>query len=70
MLLGLLLVSVFMQLFSTSLGLLANALSERLYSRGRKLALLGALVVGLLMAAQAHGITAAWRPDRLREAVF
>lgn len=64
-LLGLLLTSVFMQLFSMALSLLASAAGERLYGLGRKLA------VGLIVAAaavillQARGPEANWDPRQL-----
>src|SRR5262245_25448668 len=59
-LLGLLLTSLFMQLFSMALGLLANAAGERLYGRGRKLAVGLAVAVAALIVVQARGPEASW----------
>lgn len=55
MLLGLLGVSIFMQLFSIALGLLANALGEQLYGRGRKVVIGALIALGVVILMQAGG---------------
>lgn len=62
-LLGLLLVAVFMQLFSTTLGLIASSLSEGFYGRARKGALLLLTLAGLAAVVQARRAGADWLPD-------
>jgi hypothetical protein len=70
MLLGLLGVSIFMQLFSIALGLLANALGEQLYGRGRKVAIAALVILGAVIVLQAGGVGTGrgWRD--LGEQVF
>lgn len=57
--LGLGLVSVFAQLFSMTLGLLADAAGERLYSWGRRAALAAVVGVALVVLYQTRGTLAA-----------
>jgi hypothetical protein len=64
-LLGLLLTSLFMQLFSMALSLLASAAGERLYGVGRKVAVgLIVLVAGVVIV-QARGPQASWELGQL-----
>jgi hypothetical protein len=67
--LGVLLIVVFLQLFSTALSLLGSALGARFYTRGRRLALGLALVLGVLVLVQAGGSPANWDPRALAERV-
>jgi hypothetical protein len=61
-LLGLFLISSFMQLFTMALGLLANALGARLYSHGRRaLAVVGAVLLGLLVLEAGRRAGWQWR---------
>ncbi len=60
MLLGLLLVSIFMQLFTIALGLVANAVGEQIYGRGRKVAFLALLVLATLLVLQAGPTQVNW----------
>jgi hypothetical protein len=69
-LLGLLLTSVFMQLFSMALGLLANAAGEQLYGRGRKLAAALVVVLAAVILVQARGPGASWDLRQLGEEAF
>jgi hypothetical protein len=68
-LLGLFLLSVFLQLFSMTLGLLANAVGARLYTRGRKtIAVVGAVLIALLVVEA--GRRAGWQWGQLGEQVL
>jgi hypothetical protein len=68
---GLLLLIVFMQLFSMAITLVATAVGARLYSRGRKLVLAAVVVLAAAVAVRVGGSPAGWRPrelvDRLTE---
>jgi hypothetical protein len=64
---GVLLLVVFLQLFSTALSLLGNALGARLYTRGRQLALALLVVLGLVVLAQTGASPARWSPQAVAE---
>jgi Putative ABC exporter len=67
---AILLMILFMQLFSMAINLLAVSVGARLYTRGRKTALAAAVVLAALAAWQAGGPPAEWRPRELFEAVL
>jgi hypothetical protein len=58
---GILLAVLFMQLFTLTLNLLAISVGARLYTRGRKLALMAALVLGGVLLWQAGGSPREWQ---------
>jgi len=62
---AMLLIVLFMQLFSMTINLLAVSLGARLYTRGRKLLLAGTVLIGVVVALQAGGSPAEWRPQEL-----
>lgn len=69
-LLGLLLTSAFMQLFTMALGLLANAAGEQLYGRGRKLVVAVVVALAAVILVQARGPGADWDLRQLGEETF
>jgi ABC-2 type transport system permease protein len=64
---GMLLMVLFMQLFNLTINLLAVSLGARLYTRGRKLVLAGAILAGVALVLQAGGSPAQWEPRQLLE---
>jgi len=62
---GMLLAVLFMQLFTLTLNLLAISVGARLYTRGRKLALLLAILLGVVLLLQAGGSPRDWQGREL-----
>jgi hypothetical protein len=57
---GMLLMILFMQLFNMAINLLAVSVGTRLYTRGRKLMLAAAVLLGVALALQVGGSPAQW----------
>lgn len=62
---AMLLIVLFMQLFSLALNLIAVSLGARLYTRGRKLAAAGVGLLALFILVQVGGSPAEWQPREL-----
>src|SRR6185437_5209951 len=59
---AMLLIVLFMQLFSMTINLLAVSIGARLYTRGRKLVLAWSLLIGLALVLRVGGSPAHWQP--------
>jgi hypothetical protein len=62
---AMLLIVLFMQLFSLALNLIAVSIGARLYSRGRRLVAVGAVLLGVAVLLQVGGPPAQWQPGAL-----
>jgi hypothetical protein len=67
---AMLLIVLFMQLFSLTINLIAVGVGARLYTRGRKLLLAGVVLAALVLAVQVGGSPAEWRPQELLQVVL
>jgi hypothetical protein len=64
---GMLLIVLFMQLFSMTINLLAVSVGARLYTRGRKLVAMLALLLGVALLLHVGGSPRQWQPRELME---
>jgi hypothetical protein len=62
---GMLLIVLFMQLFSMTINLLAISVGARLYTRGRKLAAALAVLLAVALLLQVGGSPRQWQPEEL-----